>query len=196
MKSKILEKLQTQFLGKNIIYLKNIDSTQTYAKSLKTEQLPNGTVIIAESQTDGIGTHERKWYTGRNKNIAMTFVLYPTCCLSTFSDITITIAQCMIKAIEKQYGCRLAIKKPNDIVYQNKKIAGILTETLVEGEMVKRLLVGIGLNANQMFFPSDLKHIASSLKKEFGKEVNREEIIAEFLNLFEKEYLKIYLAKV
>lgn len=186
----MLENLKTKFMGHNIIYFKSIDSTQTFAKSTKKEDTPDGTVIIADSQTEGVGTHERKWYTGKD-NIAMTFILYPECNASKLSNLTILISKCVINAIKKLYGYELKIKEPNDVIYNNKKIAGILTESKVEGEIVKILFIGIGLNVNQTIFPGNLKDIASSLKNEFSKEFSREEIIVEFFNIFEKEYLEI-----
>lgn len=185
-----LKKLKTKFIAQNIIYFKTIDSTQTYAKNTLKEDIKDGTVIIADSQENGIGTHERKWYTGKN-NIAMTFVLYPECNISKISNLTVLIAECIISAIKKLYGYELKIKEPNDVIYNNKKIAGILTESKVEGENVKKIFIGVGLNVNQTIFPENLKDIASSLKNEFFKEFSREEIISEFFNIFEEEYLRL-----
>lgn len=186
-----LKKLKTKFIAQNIIYFKTIDSTQTYAKNTLKEDIKDGTVIITDSQENGIGTHERKWYTGSGKNLAMTFILYPDCNIKKISNFTRLIAEVMIKAIKNLYGYELEIKAPNDIIYKNKKIAGILTESNSEGEIVKRICVGIGLNINQTEFPGNLEKIASSLKKEFNIEFSKEDIITEFFNIFEKEYLKL-----
>lgn len=184
-----LDNLNTEFIGRNVIYFDAVDSTQTYAKELKDAE--NGTVVIAGSQTDGIGTHDRKWYTGRGTNIAMTFILYPNCNINKLSNLTRVVSECINKATENLYGYKLGIKEPNDIVYNNKKIGGILTETITEGEVSKKLLIGVGLNVNQEIFPGTLSEIASSLKNEFGKELSREDIISEFFNVFEREYLQI-----
>ena len=121
----------------------------------------------------------------------MTFILYPDCNIKKISNFTRLIAEVMIKAIKNLYGYELEIKAPNDIIYKNKKIAGILTESNSEGEIVKRICVGIGLNINQTEFPGNLEKIASSLKKEFNIEFSKEDIITEFFNIFEKEYLKL-----
>ena len=117
-----LKKLKTKFIAQNIIYFKTIDSTQTYAKNTLKEDIKDGTVIIADSQENGIGTHERKWYTGSGKNLAMTFILYPDCNIKKISNFTRLIAEVMIKAIKNLYGYELEIKAPNDIIYKNKKI--------------------------------------------------------------------------
>lgn len=121
----------------------------------------------------------------------MSFVLYPNTNIQKFSNFTVLIAECMIKTIKKLYGYDFEIKMPNDIICNGKKIAGILTESNVTGETMNKVTIGIGFNVNQINFPDDLKDTATSLNKEFNKEFSREEIITEFLNGFEKEYLKI-----
>ena len=184
-----LNGLKTEFLGRNKLFFKTIDSTQIKIKSIK--QPINGTLIIADQQVGAIGTHDRKWYTGNGKNIAMSFVLIPNCNINKFEKITINIAKCMVNSIKKLYGIELAIKKPNDLFYYNKKVGGILTETLCNGENVNRIYIGIGVNINQENFPGNLADIATSLKREFGKEFSREDIITEFLNEFEVKYKKM-----
>lgn len=186
-----LQDLKTRFIGKDIMYFKTIDSTQTFAKNASKEKIKNGTVILADMQTAGVGTNDRKWFTGKEQNLTMTIILYPNCNIEKISNLTVLIAECMVKSIKKLYGYDLEIKKPNDIVYNNKKLAGILTESRVEGEVVKKVCIGIGFNLNQTNFPEELKAIASSLKIEFGKDFLREEIMKEFFFIFEKEYLKI-----
>lgn len=187
-----LKNLKTKFLGRNFLYFETIGSTQKYIKEKGIDELENGSLVLAEAQTEGVGTHERKWYTGSNKkNIAMSFVLYPNINLDKFSNLTVLIAECIVDIIKKLYGYELEIKQPNDIIYNGKKIAGILTESNTKGKIVTKIVIGIGFNINQEKFPGNLKEIASSLKKEFRQEFSREEIISEFLNKFEKEYLKI-----
>lgn len=184
-----LKNLKTSFLGKNIIEFESLDSTQKYAKKLSEKQ--NGLLIIADYQTKGIGTHDRIWYTGKGKNIAMTFILEPKCNVSKLTRLTVIIAECMIKAIDNIYNIKLQIKEPNDIMINNKKIGGILTEAILEGEIAKTIYIGIGFNVNQEEFPIELENIASSLKKQTRNTYIREDIISEFLNIFESEYLKI-----
>ena len=147
--------------------------------------------MIADNQYLGQGTHDRKWYTGNSKNIAMSFVLLPECEISKITNITVLLAECIVDTIKNLYDIDLDIKEPNDIYYNGKKIGGILTETNCKGEIVSKIYIGIGINVNQDEFPEDLKEIATSLKCEFDKEFSREEIIVNFLNNFEKLYLKI-----
>ena len=184
--------LKTKFLGRNMLHFEVIDSTQKYIKENLIKNMPNGTIVIADTQSSGIGTQGRKWFTGdNNENIAMSFVLYPETDIKKFSNLTKLIAECIINTVKKLYGYELKIKVPNDIICNEKKIAGILTESSSIGEKVKKIIIGIGFNVNQMEFPEDLKDLATSLKKEFSKNFSKEEIIVEFLNEFELVYLKL-----
>ena len=82
------------------------------------------------------------------------------------------------------------IKKPNDIMIKDKKVGGILTESKVSSEIVKFLVIGIGINTEKMNFTDDIKNIATSIKKEFGIEVDRKKIITNFCEEFEKTLIR------
>ena len=187
-----LNNLQTKFIGQDFKYFESIDSTQIYAKKIDSENsAKDGTVIFSDIQTAGIGTHSKKWYTGKGNNIAFTFVLYPDCKIKRFDRLTYMIAETMLEALQILYDINLQIKIPNDIIYNGKKIGGILTESVSHGEIVKKIFIGIGLNVNQDEFPGNLANIATSLKKEFGNEYDREKILKKFLELFEEKYVKL-----
>ena len=142
----LLKNLKTNFLGKNAIYYKQIDSTQNRIwKLLKNENTPNGTLVIADIQTKGIGTHDRIWYTDEENNIAFSFLIKMDCNIKKIEGITIKIAQIILDIFRNLYHIELQIKAPNDIVYNGKKLGGILTQTKVIGENVKYLVVGIGI---------------------------------------------------
>lgn len=139
-----LEKLTTKFLGRNIMYYPEIDSTQLEVwRQIKEGNIQNGTIIMTDRQKSGKGTHGRKWYTDEENNIAFTFFLEANCKISKLEGITIEIAKMLVQVFQRLYGISLEIKFPNDIVYQGKKIGGILTETKLVGENVKYLVVGI-----------------------------------------------------
>jgi len=182
----IRNNLTTKYIGQNIIYFDKIDSTQKEAKKLAENDLPNGSIIIADMQTAGIGTHGRTWHTSANKNIIMTVVIYPNCNVYELEGITTKIADAAVSAIWNLYNIKLEIEEPNDIVLNNKKAGGILTETKVDGGIAKNLFIGIGFNVNEEDFPEDIIDTATSLKKELGKEFDREIIIAGILNELEK----------
>lgn len=187
----LLKNLKTNFLGKNAIYYKQIDSTQNRIwKLLKNENTPNGTLVIADIQTKGIGTHDRIWYTDEENNIAFSFLIKMDCNIKKIEGITIKIAQIILEIFRNLYHIELQIKAPNDIVYNGKKLGGILTQTKVIRENVKYLVVGIGINTEKENFNDNIKNIATSIKKEFGIYIDTKEFITQFCNEFEKEILK------
>lgn len=187
---RLKKEIHTKLIGKNIIYQREIDSTQEMAKQLL-GKVEEGTIIIADKQTAGIGTHGRSWYTGE-ESLAFTIILYPDCQVEALEGFTYKIASYMIETIKELYGITLEIKLPNDIVWQKKKMAGILTQTNIEGKKVKNLLIGVGMNINGEKFPQELEKIATSLKKEFGVEGNKEQIIAKFLEKLENGTKSIF----
>lgn len=187
--NKNLKQLETMKLGKNYIYYDEIDSTQKEIwRRIEKNEIIDGTLIRAEKQTAGIGTHGRKWVTTKN-NIAFSFYIELNCKLEKLERITVEIAEIIINSIKEMYGIQLEIKLPNDIYYGGKKLGGILTETKVKGNMAKFMVVGIGINNSQMIFDGELSNIASSIKKEFGIEIDVEKFISFLCNRFEKMIL-------
>ena len=94
------------------------------------------------------------------------------------------------KIFEDLYKVKLTIKSPNDLMLNDKKVGGILTESKVSSEIVKFLVIGIGINTEKMNFTDDIKNIATSIKKEFGIEVDRKKIITNFCKEFEKTLIR------
>lgn len=185
-----LKNLKTKFLGKNNIYYKEIDSTQNEIWNLYEQNSPNGTLVMADIQTSGRGTHGRIWHTDEPNNIAFSFFIRMNCNIKKLKGITTEIAKIIVNIFKSKYGITLKIKEPNDIVFNNKKIGGILTETKVICENVKCLAIGIGINIEQKEFSEDISKIATSIKKEFNIDINTEEFIEEFCNEFEKEIIE------
>lgn len=191
MENYIKNNLNTKFIGKTFMYYKTIPSTHVFAKKLKNDEIENGMIIFAENQTAGIGTHERMWFTGQGYNLSFDIILKPDCNIEKISNITIIIAECLQKVLKNEYNIETFIKEPNDIILNDKKLAGILTETIAMGAKIKKIYIGIGININQIEFPGNLNNIATSLKKEFNKEFDRKEIFIKFLECFENEYIKM-----
>ena len=186
-----LKNLKTKFLGRNLIYYNKIDSTQSEIWWLiKKDEIINGTVVLADIQTDGKGTHGRTWYTEEENNIAFSLYITPNCNIKNLDGITLKIAQLITEIFKDQYNIDLQIKLPNDIVFNGKKIGGILTETQIISEVVKYLVIGIGINTNKQSFNDEIKDIATSIKKEFNINVDTQSFVTEFCNRFEKEIFK------
>lgn len=174
MNIKVIEE-QTK---KKIKYYREIESTHLYAKEVEKQ---GDYILIAEKQTGGIGTKGRTWHTGENENIAMTMIKHPDCSIKQLEGLTIQIAQVIQKIIKDLYGYKLQIKEPNDLILNGKKISGILTEIHTRGEKIEYLLISIGFNVNQEKFEEEIQEIATSLKREYNKKFNREEIIINII---------------
>lgn len=150
------------------IHYEKIDSTQKEVW----RKLENGIIISTDIQTDGIGTHGRTWHTTEKGNIAFSMGLEPNVPVNQLENLTIEIAEIILEVFATLYQIKLQIKHPNDIMINNQKIGGILTETKLQGEIVKQLVIGIGINTNN-------EEISTSIKKEFGMEIDNSRVIGE-----------------
>lgn len=177
-----LEKIEKQ-TNQKIEYYKKIESTHIHAKEI---EKGGDKILIAEIQTKGIGTKGRNWHTGENKNIAMTIIKHPKCQIEKLEGLTIKIAEKIKESIKELYNYDLQIKVPNDLILNGKKISGILTEVHTQGEKIKYILISIGFNVNEEQFNEETKEIATSLKKEYKKQFEREEIIIKIIQKVEK----------
>ena len=183
-----LRKIQNQLNKYNISHFNEINSTHKYVKE-NYNNLKDRTVILADMQSNGIGTHGRVWYTGRENNIAMSILIKPNCNMENLKNITTKIASSIQKAINKMYNINLEIKFPNDILLNSKKICGVLTEIKTISEKVNYLIISIGFNVNETHFDEETANIATSLKKEYNKNYSREDIIIKIIENIENEIL-------
>ena len=177
-------------IGNEILIYNEIDSTQEEAKRI-IKNIKDGTVIIANNQTNGQGTHGRKWYTEKNSNIIMSIILFPNIEVEKLKNITLDIASVIVDTIYELYNYKLTISYPNDIVLNGKKLGGILTNISTQGGIAKDIIIGIGLNINQVQFPEEIVDIATSLRKEYEIIFNKKEIIEKICINMEKLYKKI-----
>ena len=185
-------KLKTKYLGQKIIYYNQLDSTQKEIwRRIENDNIENGNIIVAQIQTDGIGTHGRRWYTSEQNNIAFSIYLKIEKPVENIKTITLELAKTFVEVFENLYEIEIEIKTPNDLIINNKKIGGILTQSKLQGEIVKYLVIGIGINTNQENVNQETTNIATSVKKETKIEINNENIIIEFCNLFERKLEKM-----
>lgn len=178
----IKEGLQTEFIGKNIVYYDEIDSTNNAAK--RESGMADGTLFISEIQTSGKGRLGRSWSSPKGDGIWMSILLKPELMPMQVSQITLVAGMAVAIAI----GGAAKIKWPNDIVIGTKKICGILTEMSAEIERVNYVVCGIGINVNTAIFDDELSDKATSLYIETGKKYCRADIIRRVLTVFERLY--------
>lgn len=167
------------------VILNEVDSTNNYAKKLVVNGERKNTVIIAESQTLGRGRIGRPFYSPKGAGLYMSILIYPSLNVGYAPLITSFTAVAVTKAIEKLTGCGMfKIKWVNDIYMNNKKLCGILTEAGFdfEGGAIDYAVIGIGINVLGCDFPEEIKNIATSIEKETGKIISRNELAAEILN--------------
>ena len=179
--------LKTNKLGRNFKYYEQIDSTQSEIwRLIESKNITDGILVMSDIQTNGQGTHGRIWHTDEVENIAFSFYVKTDNKPERLDGITIEMAIIIQEIFEDLYKVKLTIKHPNDLICNGKKVGGILTQSKVENGITKFLVVGIGINTCKMYFSEDIKQIATSIKKETGIDIDREKIISEFCNRFEK----------
>jgi len=184
--------LFTKYIGKEVYYFSELKSTNIIAKekaSHKAEGINEGALIIAERQSAGKGRLGREWFSPTG-GIWLSIILYPQLSPSYISRITLMAAVAVVKAIKICTQIESQIKWPNDILINEKKVCGILTEMSAEPDIINWVVVGIGININieHQEFPEDIQENAISLKEVFGKEISRVKMVQIFLQEFEKYY--------
>jgi BirA family biotin operon repressor/biotin-[acetyl-CoA-carboxylase] ligase len=181
--------LHTDYVGRRFQYRPYTESTQDDARHmLERWRQPNGTIIMAETQSAGRGRSGRRWVSPADVNLYFTLSLYPVEDPRPLAYVTpLAIAEAIEEvAAAKGGSLRPHLKWPNDVLLNGRKVAGELIETsrTEAGDTVA--FVGAGINVN--FDPDghpEIADIATSMKDELGFEVPREEVLAAFCNHFE-----------
>lgn len=196
--NKIRTHLNTGFTGKNIVYFKEIDSTNDYAFELLEEHRKtkkqdcieklNGTLIVSETQRKGRGKQNRNWVSPPG-GLWFTIILVSSLDLKDLQKITLISAFAVASVLNDDFGIGVKIKWPNDIYYKEKKVGGILVESEKSDNMIF-LISGFGLNVNfggDVSFPDSVK--AVSLKQITGADIDRETLLCSILESFEHNYI-------
>lgn len=184
----VKSRLDTVWAGCQVKYFETLDSTNIAAKRMAEEGAQNGTLVIADQQTAGRGRRGRQWETPKGETIAMTLLMRPRLRPEKASMMTLVMGMAVSCALQELFGLECQIKWPNDIVYQGKKLCGILTEMSAEINEIHYLVIGCGINANNKEFPGELANKADSLCRILGSEVNRAEIVSACMKYVEYYY--------
>ncbi|OME96648.1 MULTISPECIES: biotin--[acetyl-CoA-carboxylase] ligase [Paenibacillus] len=182
--------MTSQTFGKPLKLLDKTASTQEDARQLAEEGATEGTLVISEEQTGGRGRMGRKFHSPRGKGIWMSLVLRPKQPLHLTQQLTLLTGVAVCRAITKCAGVQTDIKWPNDILFQGKKVCGILLESATEDERVRYCIAGIGISANlkESDFPEELRGVATSIRMAGGAAVNRTELIQSIMAEMEVLY--------
>jgi BirA family biotin operon repressor/biotin-[acetyl-CoA-carboxylase] ligase len=185
----ISRELATDFIGQNLLYFASVTSTNDIARQQALGKSPEGTAVIAERQTSGMGRLKREWVSPEG-NIAVTVVLYPD--RKNLYFLTMLAALAVQRGIEKTTGVKCQLKWPNDVLVNGKKVCGILLESKASVESVDYALVGIGINVNMKIADHpEIAAIATSLALETASEVSRTELLRNLFIEMEKLYLRL-----
>ena len=192
----IRQHLQTKTYGQAIHYLESCPSTQIVAHEEAQNDALNGTIVIADEQTAGRGRLSRPWSSVAGKGIWMSVITRPSLTPQQAPQLTLVAAVSIVRAIEEVTEVVPTIKWPNDILVNGRKLTGILTELQADPDRVKAIILGIGLNVNQELedFPEEIRSIATSLRIEEGRVVNRAQLVAGILKYLEL-YVTMYVDK-
>ncbi len=185
----IQRNLTAKYIGHSIHYYKEVTSTNDIAEKFVELEEPEGSVIIAEKQTAGRSRKKTDWISPEG-GIWMTLILRPDVDLLQASKLTIVTGVALAKTLNDDFDIQAGIKWPNDILIDDKKMCGILTEAITEKDKIKAVLVGIGVDVNidEEKIPDDLKPIATTINKHVNKAIKRSDILNAFFNHFEIFY--------
>ncbi len=188
--SELSWKLNTKIVGQKILSYNTVDSTNNVAFGLAERGASCGTAVFAEAQSEGKGRLGRTWISPAAKGIYLSLILRPKITSGKASLITLLAAISCAEAIREVCALQALIRWPNDILVNNKKVCGILTEMQTDNNKAKFIILGIGINVNTPL--SKLPPAATSLQKEAkGAKVqfSRLELARQLLRQLDREYL-------
>lgn len=182
--AEIKSNLKTSLIGKEIIVLESVGSTNDYIKE-NAQKLMDGTVVTTREQTKGKGRLGRIWKNKKDDDISFSFLLRPELSPMEVSAITPLCGLAVAKGLNRYFDFDAKIKWPNDIIVGNKKICGMLTEMSCEFDRLEYLVVGIGVNVMSKAFPEEIAHKATSCVLQSNKEINKNQLLAVILKQIE-----------
>lgn len=191
--------LQTDIIGRKIYYFGTIDSTQNFAIELAKRPHENGSLVIADRQTQGRGRLNRKWVSPKG-GIWMSILLRPNFEPSYTSLFPMATSLALAVSIEKTLKIKTELKWPNDVTIKGNKVAGILIDASVESNKIDYLIIGIGINfkINPGTISKSIKQkkygIATLISKDQG--TRPAELVQQFLLELEKTYNNILTGNV
>ena len=180
--------LTTSWLGQNYFFFEELTSTNSYAKKMSRVDTLQGVLVVADHQTQGRGQYERNWEATAGQNLTFSLVFEP----ATGSRLTVLSLACAL-AVAEVCGTESGVghpvlKWPNDILVRDRKIGGILTEAIFNGNVIERVVIGIGINVNQIEFNAEISDRTTSFALETKKNYSRERLLAHILSKIEYYY--------
>ena len=178
-------------IGRHLYVAPSVTSTNDWACEMS-GHAEDGSVFLAECQTKGRGRQEKFWSSTLKEGLFFSILLYPPMAPCHVMRMTLCAGMAVCKGIFDVTGIMPGIKWPNDVVWNGKKLCGILSEMRAEAERIIHVIIGIGINVNQKSFSEELNGIGTSLQIITGQEWNRNHLLAAICNRFE-EYEQLLL---
>ena len=183
---------ETDRVGRTLVCLEEVDSTNLRARQLAAEGAADGTVVVADRQTAGRGRLGRSFQSPGGRGIYLTALLRPNLPPERLSPVTAMAGVAVCRAVERLCKVSPGLKWPNDPVLEGKKLCGILTELSLEGETgrVQDLVLGIGINVSQRpeDFTPEVREMATSLTQALGRPMSRPALAAEVIREVDQLY--------
>jgi BirA family biotin operon repressor/biotin-[acetyl-CoA-carboxylase] ligase len=184
----VKRRLRGSAFGKHVYHFFKAGSTNQIAFELGQKGEPHGTIVMAEQQTAGRGRSGRSWHSEKTSGIYVTLLLRPPISPLHAPLLTLLTGLALRDAVLDETGITPDLRWPNDLLIDRKKCGGILTEMHAEPDQVHFVVIGIGVNVNQMTFPAELANIATSLRVSSGKRHSRLQLLVRLLRKLETYY--------
>jgi len=175
----------TRWLGRELRQVQSTGSTNDDVLAAARVGAPHGFVLIADMQTRGRGRQGRSWASPPAANLYLSALLRPALPAAAAPPITLAAAVAVAEGLN-ELRAAASIKWPNDVLIQEKKVAGILTESVTRGANLEAVIVGIGVNLNWREPPPELAAIAISVSQATGHPVDRDAFTLRLLEHLEK----------
>jgi len=181
--------LTTRFLGHPLRYVPVTASTQPAVHLAAQEGAHEGLVVLTDEQTAGKGRLGRTWQAPFGSSLLLSMLFRPNLHPQQGGRLTMCVGLGAAAAVEEMTGLSIQLKWPNDLLLQGKKLAGVLTETQLDGDSMTYAVVGLGLNVNLTRPPDDeLAATATSLSQALGRSVSRLALLQAILRHIEAHY--------
>ena len=194
LKPEILkQQLNGKFIGHQLHYYEEIGSTNDEAFRLGLAGAPEGTALIANSQSTGKGRMQRVWHSPAGSNIYTSIILRPEITPSRTPQMSILAGVAVAEVLESYCPDRIKLKWPNDVLIDGKKVCGILSQVKTAVGEVDFIVLGMGINVNISYgqFPKEICNLATSLAIETGREISRQELIISLYENLAKWYKQL-----
>lgn len=187
------KKFAGKLFGKKVCYYAETASTNDDAFSMGMAGAAEGTVVIADRQSRGRGRRQRLWHSPANVNLYTSLILRPQIHSFESSRIPIMAGVAVADVLESFCPGCVGLKWPNDVLLNHKKVCGILSQARIHQGRIDFIVLGIGINVNMSLdqFPEEIRHTATSLIMQTGREFSRQELLIRLYENLEKWYKQL-----